>query len=64
MSALTLAPRRWYSWDFSVAAGDKRLAEFNLSSWREKGVVRVEDWPLPLKLFAMADHLHWKRDAS
>jgi hypothetical protein len=39
MSALTLTPRHWYSWDFFVTSGDKQLAEFNLSSWREKGIV-------------------------
>lgn len=42
MSALTLTPRHWYSWDFSVVDGNKALAEFNLSSWREKGVVRAD----------------------
>ena len=42
MSALTLAPRHWYSWDFFVFDGDRQLAEFNLSSWREKGVVSVD----------------------
>ena len=55
------------SWDFSVAAGDKRLAEFNLSSMARKGrrPGHHEDWPLPLKLFAMwLTIVHWKRDAS
>jgi hypothetical protein len=42
MSVLTLAPRHWYSWSFSVADGDRRLAEFNLSAWREKGAVWVD----------------------
>ena len=42
MSVLTLAPRAWYSWDFYVLDGDRQLAEFNLSSWREKGVVTVD----------------------
>lgn len=42
MSALTLAPTHWYSWDFFVFDGDRQLAEFNLSSWREKGVVSVD----------------------
>jgi hypothetical protein len=42
MSALTLAPRHWYSWDFFVLDGDRQVAEFNLSSWREKGVVWVD----------------------
>ena len=42
MSALTLTPRRWYSWDFSVADGGRALAEFKLSLWREKGVARAD----------------------
>ncbi|HZM95572.1 MAG TPA: hypothetical protein VFB92_19210 [Vicinamibacterales bacterium] len=42
MSALTLIPRHWYSWDFFVTDDDRQLAEFNLSSWREKGVVSVD----------------------
>ena len=40
MRALTLIPRHWYSWDFFVTDDDRQLAEFNLSSWREKGSSR------------------------
>jgi hypothetical protein len=42
MSVFTLAPRHWYSWDFFVLDGERPLAEFSLSSWREKGVVWVD----------------------
>jgi hypothetical protein len=42
MSALTLIPRHWYSWDFFVTDAGRQLAEFNLSSWREHGVVSVD----------------------
>jgi hypothetical protein len=42
MSVFTLAPRHWYSWDFFVFDGDRQLAEFDLSSWREKGLVWVD----------------------
>jgi hypothetical protein len=43
MRALTLIPSHWYSWDFFVTDDGRQLAEFNLSSWREKGVVWVDD---------------------
>jgi hypothetical protein len=42
MNVFTLAPRHWYSWDFVVLDDVRQLAEFNLSSWREKGVVWVD----------------------
>jgi hypothetical protein len=42
MSALTLAPRRWYSWDFFLFDGSRELADLRVSSWREKGVLSVE----------------------
>jgi hypothetical protein len=42
MSALTLTPKRWYSWDFFVLDGARTLANFRLSSWREKGVLEVD----------------------
>ena len=42
MSALTLTPKRWLSWDFFVLDGARTLANFRLSSWREKGVLEVE----------------------
>jgi hypothetical protein len=40
-SPLGLVPRRWYSWDFTLTSGDRTLAQFDLSSWREKGVVTI-----------------------
>ena len=42
MSALTLEPKRWYSWDFSVFEGARQLVDFQLSSWRTTGVLSVE----------------------
>jgi hypothetical protein len=42
MSTFTLAPRHWISSGFSVTDGDDRVAEFKLSSWREKGIVSVD----------------------
>jgi signal transduction histidine kinase len=42
MSTLTLVPRRWYSWDFDLVDGDRRLAGLEMSWWREKGVLTVD----------------------
>ncbi len=42
MSALTLEPKRWYPWDFSVFEGARQLVDFQLSSWRTTGVLSVE----------------------
>jgi hypothetical protein len=38
---LTLAPRRWYSWDFIVTDDAREVATMDLSAWREKGVLAV-----------------------
>ena len=42
MSAWALVPKAWYSWDFSVTAGDRTIARFDLSSWRERGVITID----------------------
>ena len=42
MSVLTLAPRNWFTWNFSVLDGERPLAEVNLSSWRERGTLTIE----------------------
>jgi len=39
---LTIIPKAWYSWDFSVVDGDRQLASMDLSSWREKGILTIE----------------------
>jgi hypothetical protein len=41
--ALKVVPKRWYSWDFSVMDGDRTIAVLDLSSWRERGEIMVED---------------------
>jgi hypothetical protein len=40
---LKLVPKHWFSWDFAV--GDDRgiVAEIDISWWREKGVLTVQD---------------------
>jgi hypothetical protein len=42
MTMLTIVPRRWYSWDFDLVDGDRRLAGLETSRWREKGVLNVD----------------------
>jgi hypothetical protein len=40
---LTMVPKRWYSWDFSVMSGDRTLADLDLSAWRERAEIRIGD---------------------
>ena|SRR5688572_17163818 len=40
---MKLVPKRWYSWDFTVMDGDRRVAALDLSSWRERGEVVIQD---------------------
>ena len=42
MTVLTLTPKRWYSWDFSVIDDARHLADLHLSNWRERGVLSIE----------------------
>ena len=42
MTMLTLTPKRWYSWAFSVIDNARTLADLHLSNWREKGVLSIE----------------------
>jgi hypothetical protein len=42
MSAWALVPKAWYSWDFSVTAGGRTIARFDLSSWRERGAITID----------------------
>jgi hypothetical protein len=41
-ATLTIAPAHWYSWNFDVLDGARRLAQVDVSSWREKGVVTID----------------------
>jgi hypothetical protein len=43
LSALTLAPRRWYSWDFTLHDGPREVADLDLSAWREKATLTIDD---------------------
>jgi hypothetical protein len=40
---MTVAPKSWYSWDFSVTSGDRTLAVLDLSAWRERAEIRIGD---------------------
>lgn len=42
MSVLTLAPRNWFTWNFSVLDGERLLADINFSSWRERGSLTID----------------------
>jgi hypothetical protein len=37
----TAIPRSWFSWDFTLFDRGESLAEIDMSSWREKGVLKV-----------------------
>lgn len=39
---LQLEPKHWYSWDFTLMAGDAALAQIDFSSWRERGSLRIQ----------------------
>ncbi len=41
MSMFELVPLGWFSWDFSVLQNGSPIAEIDISSWREKGVLAV-----------------------
>jgi len=40
---MRVVPKKWYSWDFSLVSGDRTLATLDLSAWREKADILVED---------------------
>jgi hypothetical protein len=40
---MRIIPKAWYSWDFDVVSGDRTLATLDLSCWREKADVLIED---------------------
>ena len=42
MSALTVSPRRWYSWDFAILEGSREVADMDLSAWREKATLTID----------------------
>jgi hypothetical protein len=43
MSVLTLMPRGWFSWNFSVLDGERALADVYLSSWRDRGRLTIDN---------------------
>jgi hypothetical protein len=38
---LHIAPVRWFSWDFTVSDGPQRVADIDISWWRERGELTV-----------------------
>jgi hypothetical protein len=41
--AITMVPKRWYSWDYTVMSGDRTMAVLGLSSWRERAQIVIGD---------------------
>jgi hypothetical protein len=39
---MTVAPTRWYSWDFDVTDGGRHVAHLDVSAWREQGVLTID----------------------
>ncbi|HWL62894.1 MAG TPA: hypothetical protein VNQ32_08855 [Steroidobacteraceae bacterium] len=39
---LTATPKRWFSWNYTVSRDDDRLADLDISWWREKGSLAVD----------------------
>jgi hypothetical protein len=38
---LIAAPRRWFSWDFTVTDGSRSVATIDVSWWREQGTLTI-----------------------
>jgi hypothetical protein len=38
---LTMVPKRWYSWDYTVMNGDRTVAVLDLASWRERADIVI-----------------------
>jgi hypothetical protein len=39
---LRAVPKHWFSWDFAIRDANRQVAEVKLSSWRERGAIRVD----------------------
>ncbi len=39
---LKAIPNHWFSWDFTVMEGSQSVADIDVSSWREKGLLTVQ----------------------
>src|SRR5262245_39650700 len=40
---MKVIPKAWYSWDFSVEGDGRTLATLDLSAWREKADIVIDD---------------------
>jgi hypothetical protein len=38
---LEAIPKSWFSWNFKINEGSKKVADLDISSWREKGELRI-----------------------
>lgn len=39
---LTVIPKSWFSWDFTLMEGSRAVADIDVSRWREKGMLTVD----------------------
>jgi len=39
---LTVIPKSWFSWNFTVMDGSRAIADIDVSWWREKGLLTVD----------------------
>ena len=39
---LEAIPKSWFSWNFKISDDSKKIADLELSSWREKGELRID----------------------
>jgi hypothetical protein len=40
---MKVIPKSWYSWDFSVTDGGRTIAVLDLSCWRERGEIVIQE---------------------
>jgi hypothetical protein len=45
---LTLHPKHWFSWDFTVDDGQRAVADIDVSWWRERGTLSVAGRTYPV----------------
>ena len=39
---LEAIPKSWFSWNFKISEDSKKIADLDMSSWREKGELRID----------------------
>ena len=39
---LEATPKNWFSWNYTISDDSKKIADLDMSSWREKGELRID----------------------